>query len=453
MQHEHHVTDYLDEMVRMTSEMVKIPSVKGDPLPGMPFGKPAADCLAYALETAKRLGFRTVNMENYCGYAEVGEGEEMIGILIHLDVVPVGENWTIPPFDGFIKDGRIWGRGAADNKYAGAMILYAIRTLMDNGIQWKKRVRVIFGCDEECTWKDMEYYRAHAEWPTFGFVPDGRFPLTNAEKGILHFEFIVPPEEDDFRIQELAGGERPNVVLARSVAKVEGTVSGAPVPEDISMETKDRVTTLVSTGKSAHGSTPEWGRNAGYQMMHFLRDCGWKGNLIDFVNDAIGNDLRGAGFGLDHADEASGALSLNMGVLEKTADGNFRIVMDMRYPVTDEYDWILEKLRNGASAYDAHVQVIERKKPLYLAADNPLITALMEVYRNCTGRDDPLIQTGGGTFARAMPNLVAFGPGLPDGFLDHGCHNADEFISIDEIRRASVIFEKSIEALQDVSIG
>ena len=121
--------------------------------------------------------------------------------------------------------------------------------------------------------------------------------------------------------------------------------------------------------------------------------------------------------------------------------------------MTDAYDWILEKLRTGAAPYGAQVAVQDWKKPLYLPADNPLVAALMKVYRDCTGRDDPLIQTGGGTFARAMPNLVAFGPGLPDGIRDHGCHNANEFISIDEIRRSSIIFERSIEALQDVSIG
>lgn len=449
-----HVTEYLDQMVRLTSQLIQFPSVRAEALPGMPYGKPVADCLAFALQEAEKLGFRTENLSNQCGYAEVGEGPEMIGILVHLDVVPVGENWTMPPFEGAIRDGKIWGRGAADNKYAAAMALYAVRALMDRGVPFHKRVRIIFGCDEEVTWKDMEYYRDHAELPTFGFVPDSTFPLTNAEKGILNFEIIVPAGGDDERIIELTGGERPNVVLARDVALLKAAPFAGELPGDIAQRTAgEGLLELACTGVAAHGSTPEKGRNAGYHLMRFLREQGWKGNVIDLVCDLVGNNGNGDGFGLDHADEASGPLSLNLGVLEKRADGMFRLVLDMRYPVTDDYDWIMAKLRRGAAAYGATVGVIDWKQPLYFPTDHPLVTALMQVYRDATGQDDPPRQTGGGTYARTMPNLVAFGPGLADGLTDHRCHNADEFIGIDEIEQVAPIYEKAVEALLDLTLA
>lgn len=446
------VEQYQDSMVALVQELVRIPSVRGESRDGMPFGEGPAQCLEYALGVARTLGFATENIDGYAGHADIGQGEQTIGILVHLDVVPVGDHWTIAPFDGFVEDGRIWGRGACDNKAACAEILYAICALVDAGICWKKKVRVIFGCDEESAWEDMKYYKQRVKMPDFGFVPDGAFPLTNAEKGILHFEMTIPATGDDKRIASLEGGERPNVVLAKSTAMISDAPALDLVGFKIARTVNERGdTVLVSTGVGAHGCTPENGENAGVRLMQCLRQNGWKGSMIDAVCELFGDKLDGEGFGINFVDEASGALSINLGVLERVGDA-FRAVVDIRYPVTDDYDRLLATLHARAAEYGATVRVMDRKLPLYLPKDHPLVTTLLGVYHQVTGRDDGAMSTGGGTYARAMANAVAYGPGFPDLDVDHHCHKENEFIGIDEMVRAAKIYAHTILALQDVEI-
>lgn len=446
------IEQYRDDMVELLRKLVRIPSVRGESRPGMPFGEGPAKCLEAALAAAEALGFKAENVDHYAGHADIGEGEQTLGILVHLDVVPVGDHWTVAPFDAFVKDGRVWGRGACDNKAACAEIFYAIRALMDAGIQWKKKVRVIFGCDEESAWEDMKYYKQRVKMPDFGFVPDGSFPLTNAEKGILHVEMNIPAHGDDEKFVSLVGGERPNVVLAKSTAVIAGApaldLSGHPIESRVN-ESGDTV--LVSTGIAAHGCTPENGENAGVRLMQCLRKNGWRGNMVDVICDLFGDKLDGEGFGIRFVDEASGALSLNLGVLEKAGDA-FRLVVDIRYPVTDDYDKLLATLRERAAEYGATVRVMDHKLPLYLPLDHPLVTTLLKVYRDVTGRDDGPMSTGGGTYARTMPNAVAYGARFPDLDVDHCCHRENEFIGIDEMVRAAKVFARTILALQDVDI-
>ena len=153
------IESYRDDMVAALQELVRIPSVRGEPQPGAPFGPGPAACLHKALEMAEDFGLKTTNVDNYAGHAELGQGEQTMGVLVHLDVVPVGENWTMPPFEAIVKDGRIWGRGACDNKAACVETFFALKALLAVGTQWKKKVRIIFGCDEESRWEDMKYYK------------------------------------------------------------------------------------------------------------------------------------------------------------------------------------------------------------------------------------------------------------------------------------------------------
>lgn len=444
------IESYRDEMVTTLQGLVRIPSVKGEAKPGKPFGDGPADCLKAALELAEKFGMKSTNVDNYAGHAEIGDGDQTMAILVHLDVVPVGEKWTKPPFDAIIEDGRIWGRGASDNKAACVETFFAIRALQEIGMPWKKKVRMIFGCDEESGWEDMKYYKQHMKMPDFGYVPDGSFPLTNAEKGIFHFELKIPGTGDDLKILDLVGGERPNVVLARSTMKLEGAFSTKDCPEAITITSDGNVTTLVSEGVAAHGSTPENGKNAGYQLLNYLKEQGWKGNLVDCVTDIFG-DLRGEAAGVKFEDEASGHLSMNLGALNKVGN-DFVAVVDIRYPVTMDYDFLLNTLKAKAAQYHAELTVMDHKLPLYLPKDHPLVTTLLRVYEETTGQHGEAESTGGGTYARAMSNAVAYGPGFRDPYVDHHCHNADEFVIIDELIRACKVYAHTIMALQDVTI-
>lgn len=443
------IESYRPQMVEILKELVRIPSVRGEAKKDAPFGEGPKACLDRALELSAKFGFRPENIDNYAGHSDIGEGDTTMGILVHLDVVPVGENWTLPPFEAIEKDGRIWGRGASDNKAACVETWFAIKALQEAGVCFKKKIRMIYGCDEESLWEDMKYYTAHVQMPDFGYVPDGTFPLTNAEKGILHFEIHIPAKGDDARLFALNGGERPNVVLARSEAILAGAFTPSQSNEAIAVQQESGATRIISTGVAAHGCTPEWGKNAGTQLVNYLKDAGLCGNMLSLVS-CVFADTEGRNMGIAFEDEASGKLSLNLGALNKVGD-EFVATVDIRYPVTMPYDDLLQGIQSKLAEYDAKMVVIDHKLPLYLPKDHPLVTALLRVYEDCTGIHGEAESTGGGTYARSMPNAVAFGPGMKDG-PDHHCHNADEWIGIDEMVNACKIYAHTILALQDVNI-
>ena len=83
-----------EEMLTNLGRLVAIDSQLGTPSEGKPFGEGPAKALEEGLKIAEELGFKTVNLDNYCGYAEMGEGDEIVGIAGHLDIVPVGGDWT-----------------------------------------------------------------------------------------------------------------------------------------------------------------------------------------------------------------------------------------------------------------------------------------------------------------------------------------------------------------------
>ncbi|HHY13423.1 MAG TPA: Sapep family Mn(2+)-dependent dipeptidase, partial [Thermoanaerobacterales bacterium] len=181
---EKQIERYRNDIIKSVQEQIKIKSVKGESKPGMPFGEGPREALEHALKLSEELGFKTKNVDGYAGHAEYGEGDDIVGVLVHLDVVPEGTGWVHPPYGGEIHDGKIYGRGTIDNKGPAIAALYALKALKDSGVNMKRRVRIIFGTDEESGWEDMDYYMENEENPMCGFSPDALFPIINSEKGI-----------------------------------------------------------------------------------------------------------------------------------------------------------------------------------------------------------------------------------------------------------------------------
>ena len=145
------IDEIKDEMIDTLKDLISYPSVSEETdNPNMPFGINCKNVLERFLEIATNMGFRTKNVDNYCGYVEFGEGEELVGILGHLDVVPALEEdgWTTPPFTADIRDGKLYGRGSIDDKGPVIASLYAMKTIMDN-CKISKRVRLFVGLNEE----------------------------------------------------------------------------------------------------------------------------------------------------------------------------------------------------------------------------------------------------------------------------------------------------------------
>lgn len=404
------------EMIESLQKLIAIPSVTGSP--------EVFDALDYALECCRSLGFRTKNVDGRLGYGEIGEGEELMGILCHLDVVPAGEGWTYAPFGGTVtEDGRIYGRGAMDDKGPAMAAVYAMKDVLESGKKLNKRVRVIFGVMEEGgEWADMDYYKEHEEIPSFGFTPDADFPAMYAEKGILMADLLMDEAKAGFA--EIAGGDAPNMVAAWARGKL---LDGSSFDE---------------RGTAAHGSTPEEGENAITKLMEKAADCGCY--FAKVYMDKIGWCLDGSRCGIGLSDEASGGLTFNAGKI--FMDGNkVRLSVDIRYPVTFAEEDVVAMLREKLTGTGLSVEVQSAMKPVYMDQNGPVISKLMEAYREVTGDDTPAQLMGGGTYARAMDNVVAFGPVFPGRELTE--HKADEWIFVEDLEKAREIYRLAIEKL------
>lgn len=172
-----------DQMIEAIKSIVRIDSVKGDAEEGKPFGKGVNDALQATLKLCEELGFETENVDGRMGIAKYGEGEDYIGVIGHLDVVPVGDGWKHEPFGAEEVNGRIFGRGILDNKGPVLSCLFALYVLKELKIKLNRPVWILFGTDEESGFEDLEYYLTKKKPPVMGWTPDCKYPVVYAERG------------------------------------------------------------------------------------------------------------------------------------------------------------------------------------------------------------------------------------------------------------------------------
>ncbi len=444
-----------ERFVRDTSALVAVPSVKAAPEPGAPFGPAVRRALDEALRMCEGYGLTTRCFDGYAGDATVGpEGTQVMGILAHLDVVPAGDGWkATQPFVPLLQDGRLYGRGAGDDKGPAVAALIALRSVLDAGYTLKNRVRIVLGCDEESGWGCMEHYKAATPMPDFGFSPDGGFPVCFAEKGILHARVHIPWDEPD--IVSIKGGERPNVVPAAASARLRGfdaafaSCRELPGGTSVKAEQDDMGVTLSAEGKGSHGSAPGLGCNAATALLLALgRTLPGQAGTICRVFGAAAASCDGAGFGISCADEPSGPLTCNLGVVEGDSRG-LCMSLDIRYPVTKPRQLLMAALEGIAAAFEGTASDAGGHEPLYLPKDDPMILSLLSTYREVMGGDPEPYAMGGGTYARAMARCVAFGPVFPGrrGGDTGGAHQADEYVNVDEMLSAAKIYARAIVSL------
>ena len=163
-----------EPLLQTLCESIRIRSVQQPAQEGAPYGPGVQQCLEHALAAARALGFATVDLDHQMGWCEYGTGDEMIAVLGHLDVVPEGNGWSFDPFGGIVQEGKVFGRGSMDDKGPTMAALYALAALRDSGLPLRRRIRLLFGTNEETGSADMKYYKAHGgELPVMGFTPDG----------------------------------------------------------------------------------------------------------------------------------------------------------------------------------------------------------------------------------------------------------------------------------------
>jgi succinyl-diaminopimelate desuccinylase len=457
------IESYRKDIVKSTQEIIRIKSVEEDEKPGMPFGEGPFKALKYALELSEKMGFKTKNLDGYVGYAEFGKGDETIGILAHLDVVPEGDGWAYPPYSAEIHDGNIFGRGTQDDKGPAIASLYAMKALKEASVPLSKKIRIIFGTNEETGWGCMKYYFQKEKAPCMAFTPDADFPVIHGEKGIIVFDLVKKLQRKscgDFEIKYINGGDRANMVPDYCEALIE-TKDSSSIEEklknfvnrtgyDITMEKINGQIKIKSRGVSAHGSTPEKGKNAITFLMLFLGeviDCNCDiCNFIKTYNEMIALKHNGEGIGCGFEDDISGKLTFNPGVI-KTTEDEIKLSVNIRYPIKIDSKTVYSGIRKALKG--TGIELIEdddEMKPIYIPKEHFLVQKLMKVYKEETGdvNSEP-ITIGGGTYARAMENAVAFGPLLPG--QDDLAHQKNENISIEHLMKITKIYAKALYEL------
>lgn len=442
--------------------LLRIPSVREDDkaTDEAPVGPGPKAALEEFMKMAQEDGFETKQFGPWAGRIEVGSGDELMGILGHVDVVPVGTGWETNPFEPVIKDNRIYARGSSDDKGPTVAAYFAIKLLRELGYDFNKRVHLIVGTDEESGWQCMDYYFQHAEMPDFGFSPDAVFPIINGEKGNVSFylDFKSEPTEGDVTLVNFEGGLRENMVIQDVTATVKGldntvTEQFATFVNEHQLsgnaEWHDGVAEFKLVGKAAHGSTPEKGDNAATYLAVFLNEFAFNNKAAqDFITalaTELHQDFKAEKVGVSHHHEVMGDVSMNVGIVSfNEADGG-RIVLNFRFPEGTEPAMMSEKFTNALTKYQFNLTVGESKEPHYVPADDPLVATLLDVYTNQTGLEGHEMSIGGGTYGRLMPRGVAYGALFPDSI--DTMHQANEFLAIDDLLRATAIYAEAIYRL------
>lgn len=426
-----------DEIIASIQQNVKIESVRGEAKPDAPYGEGPKAAMDDLLALGEKLGFRTGNADNRMGWIEYGEGEEMVGILGHVDVVPAGDGWKYPAYGAEIHDGVIWGRGVLDDKGPTVGAVYALKAIRDLNLPIDRRIRVLFGTDEECGSSCARHYVENGyEMPTIGFTPDAEFPAIFCEKGITNFTIGSKiSDQGNIRVEYFGGGTASNAVPADCRLIVDGTLNVAAA-EGITVKEEDGKTIVEALGASAHGSTPQLGDNAIIKLLNAVKDNDFGGDfqqLINFILEKLGNETNGKSLGVHYYDEETGETTVNLGVVKWDGE-NVSFTLDIRYPKNAVAEVVDDTVIKQVESYQFEALKKANLKLLYVPKDSELITKLVKVYEEETGDKREPIAIGGGTYAKEFTNMVAFGPTFP-GDPDI-IHQPNERVEIDKLMKS-----------------
>ena len=458
------IREELPRMIEDIRSLVAIRSVKGEPKEDHPFGEKISAALEEALKIGRRLGFRCSNLDNYVGYAEIGEGARIIGIMCHVDVVPEGTGWTYPPFDVTNCDGKLYGRGVCDDKGPLVMLLYAMRFLADSGVPMDCRVRLIIGGDEESDLDCIRHYKRRGETIDIGFSPDAEFPVIYGEKGVLKAVMEAPLNGSGLlRLTAVSGGTASNSVCGSCCCELEDH-SGKELLSHVKpafsayaerngfsckvLPAKNpRRLHLTLTGESAHASLPHLGRNAAGGMMEFLASLPIESPFVDGYMHTIGRTFDGALCGINYAD-LYGNVTVNVGVISTKGD-NAQASLDIRYPFSCNFSEMLEQLQKSFQKAGMKFQVKNELQPKYVSPDSALVQSLHHAYVSVTGDSSSVpLSIRGVTYAREFPNVVAFGPAFPGASTN--VHMPDECLEIKHMVLGIKIYMEAIRALLEL---
>ena len=456
------IDSFLEEneanIIRDLQTLVRIKSVSEPDSGVKPYGQGCRDVLDQALKMGAEMGFDTRNYEYYCGSISYGHQEKDIAFWSHLDVVPEGDGWSTPPYEAVYRDGFVIGRGTGDNKSAAVMALYLMKFFQENQIPLRYQLKLMLGCNEEKGMEDTAYYLAHYKPATLSLIVDTAFPVCYGEKGVYEADIQFPALGN---LMSFDAGLASNIVPAKAEVRVKNTKGISQLPQDqwVTASVEGDEIVLEASGVSAHAASPEGSQNAIASAVNYLLSNGLLEEslvpMFTFIQHAT-NTCHGEAYGIEFEDEVSGVLTCNTGMLHMK-DGVLTLNMNIRYPITDDAEKITASIREAALGAGGKLVAVDDNKPNYFDKNHPAVTLLTQIYNDCTGDNKEPYTMGGGTYARKIPNAIAFGPGLAGPTLEMpaghgGGHQPDEYQSIEKMKKALKIYIISIFKLNELDL-
>ena len=463
MKYEQEIKTYFDQhWFEMMRDIARICSINSEKMPAkerMPFGEGPYQALCEFGKMAEEKGFSMKTYGNAVGSVDLSDAPRQIDILAHLDVVPAGEGWSVTgPFDVIMKDGKIYGRGTADDKGPAVVALWALKCVKDLGIPLTKSARVVVGTDEECGSGDLPYYYAEEAEAPMTFSPDAEYPVINTEKGAYRPEFMAKWAEDPAlpRLNSMSGSLKMNVLPGKAYASVEGL--SLEKMKEIAEEAKARTgvefvleqagdeVKITAVGEGAHAASPQNGNNALTALIDYLCDLPLAASESVSCLHALKKlfphgDYAGKAIGVAMEDEISGVLTLTFSMMNWNKTG-FVGQFDSRVPVCANDENLCDVIRRNMAAEGITLDDSERVPPHHVSGDSPFVQELLAVYEEYTGQKGECIAIGGGTYVHHLDNGVAFGCAMPG--TENRMHGADEFAVIEELIVSAKMFAQVI---------
>lgn len=465
MKYEKELQDFFsanrDEMISDVARLVNINSERMDPLENAPFGSGVACCMAEAESMLQGYGFDVKNYDGKVLVFDFGPDDRQLDIVAHLDVVTAGNGWTVTePFSMKILDGKIYGRGTADDKGPAVCAMYAIRAMKELSIPLKHGLRMILGGAEETGGEDLDDYYEREKPARMSFSPDGDFPLVNIEKGILRYGFSsdAAVSEKLPRVISIKGGTMINIVADEAQAVIEGIsvqeaedavgrLSSACKNVLFSFSGDDKRLRITAAGVTAHASTPQEGENAITALLALLEElplsaCALHDQIRYIASMFPHGDYYGEALGTAMEDERSGRSTYSLDIIS-LSDQGFSGRFDCRLSILADDENTTKVIADKLTAAGLQPEDGCIHPPHIVDENSKVVRGLMKAYREVTGEKDAKpIAIGGGSYLHGIENGVAFGCAVPG--VDNHMHGPDEFMVINQMMKSCEIFAQAI---------
>ncbi len=455
------VTSYTEKLIDCVCKSIRIPSICARAVNGFPYGSAIAKAADHAMTEARNLGFSVTNLNGSVAWAEYGNGDETVAVMGHLDVVSPGDGWDFDPYSGIVEKGYILGRGSQDDKGPLFSSLFALRAVADLGVPLKRKVRIIFGLDEETgKMRDVEAYLKSEGAPLMAFTPDGEYPVVNTEKGAIKFKahkIFAKSSSKGLSIVAVNGGESLGSVPAQAYAIIRGDNSmltsasknieqkASLLSWNVSCKIDEDTLKVSTTGKAAHATLPELGENAIGRLLVLLADIdisGEYGSYLKFLAEKIGVDSKGISMEINAEHPHSGNLTLNLALIGGDAE-TVTISVGIYVPAnTVPFETVCFRIEKEFNDHGAEIEILSRIPPLFVSEDSMLIKKLQAAYFNATGEGPKLISMCGSTYSKKMPNMVPFGATFTG--EDDRAHGANERVLISNLLESTRIMAYAI---------